>query len=281
MTSHRSDSQPKAAEPAKVVRLVDAKSARKEATPPSDGIRPTREGPWDPCRFQEYEVSPEFRKQIMMAKPPPADPSLFVETMPPTPVAEIVPPQLPELQETITLDPLAFQGIPLDKASPFEADEHTANPQTAAPVKTASGPSSVTESQPRGAQRVSPGLVRWLILVGALLGIVAGFVATRVHKQSGEPRLSSSVAGSDYIATSATPVNVQREPQTSEGTPGAVQASSSPVSDQQHAGVVERAQAKQAATSSKTTAKSSAIKHRAQPNKANPPEDSFPMSPDD
>jgi hypothetical protein len=93
MSNRRVDSRPRDADLAQVVRLVDAKSSRKEATPPDDGIRPTREGPWDPCRYQEYEVSPEFRQKIMAAKLPQVDPAIFLETMPPTRVAEILAPE--------------------------------------------------------------------------------------------------------------------------------------------------------------------------------------------
>lgn len=83
MTSQRLNSQPNPVEPQSIPRQAS------EPVLPKDGIRPTREGPWDPCRFQEYEVSPEFRRQIMSAKPPPADPRIFQDTLPSRGVSDL------------------------------------------------------------------------------------------------------------------------------------------------------------------------------------------------
>ena len=178
MTNQRSDSNPKQAEPAKVVRLVDAKSGRKEATPPDGGIRPTREGPWDPCRFQEYEVSPEFRQQIMSAKPPVVDPSIFMETMPPTPVAEIVPkgPRGDESQ-TVTFDPKEFSGNP--------ASSDTSAVGNPVPSSAAVSPASIkatTVEQPRTSQRKSALWIKALLVVGAVFGLAVGYAVAHYKK---------------------------------------------------------------------------------------------------
>jgi hypothetical protein len=87
MANRRSSSQLQIAEPNRALRLVESDSAP-VVDLPKDGIRPTRQGPWDPCRFQEYELSPEFRMQVMFAKLSPADPKIFQDTMPSTQVTE-------------------------------------------------------------------------------------------------------------------------------------------------------------------------------------------------
>jgi len=87
MANRHSSSQPKFAEPDRALRLVKSDGVP-AADLPKDGIRPTRQGPWDPCRFQEYVLSPEFRMQVMSAKLPPADPKIFQDTVPSTQVTE-------------------------------------------------------------------------------------------------------------------------------------------------------------------------------------------------
>jgi len=83
MSSQRSSTPFKAVKANAVTRQTDSPSAQNDTMPPKEGIRPTNEGPWDPHRFQKYEISPEFRRQIMAVKPPAADPRIFQDTPPP------------------------------------------------------------------------------------------------------------------------------------------------------------------------------------------------------
>ncbi len=88
MTQRHSPSHPPLAAPIRRLRLIERKRAKPELPPTPNGIRPTRTGPWDPCRFQEYELSPEFRRAVMLAKLPRADPTIFRDTLPPAKVTE-------------------------------------------------------------------------------------------------------------------------------------------------------------------------------------------------
>ncbi len=153
MTNSRSDSRAKPTEPAHVVRLVDAKSSRKEASPPDDGIRPTREGRWDPCRFQEYELSPEFRIQVMTAKPPPADPKLFAETFPPTKVADILTPEADPLGDRPGQPPSVSAGAPSTRPT-------------------------VTKPAREPQSRFTNG-IKLLVFVGVALGLIGAVLAAR------------------------------------------------------------------------------------------------------
>ena len=88
MTHRHSNSRSDRSVPPRALRLIQRRPSQTDASQQSDGIRPTRQGPWDPCRFQEYELSPEFRRQVMLAKLPPAAPNIFRDTIPPTQVTD-------------------------------------------------------------------------------------------------------------------------------------------------------------------------------------------------
>ena len=139
MTTQRSNSQPKLVERQNVLRLAGSRRSESAPALPKDGIRPTRKGPWDPCRFQEYEISPEFRRQIMLAKPPPADPRIFQDTPPPT-----------DLTATV---------------QPGSAAENARTVSNSMPVQRQTGRNI----------RVHGRLVQVLIVAGALLGLIAGY----------------------------------------------------------------------------------------------------------
>ncbi len=94
MMSRRLNYQQTPSESKDVAQFTDANGTQCEPRVPQVGIRPTRKGPWDPCRFQEYELSPEFRRQIMLAKPTPADPRIFEDTSPPAAVTLFSSPRL-------------------------------------------------------------------------------------------------------------------------------------------------------------------------------------------
>ena len=143
MTRQRQNSQPKPVVPQNSLQLADGRDARRESTLPKDGIRPTREGPWDPCRFQEYEVSPEFRRQIMLVKPPPADPRLFQDTLPPKDVSELT-------------------------------SSTEANQNLGASLPTEELPVS-SEQTPTPSVRRRGRIIAILVVSGALLGLISGY----------------------------------------------------------------------------------------------------------
>ena len=122
MANRHSSSQPKFAEPDRALGLV-----KSDCTPaadlPKDGIRPTRQGPWDPCRFQEYVLSPEFRMQVMSAKLPPADPKIFQDTVPSTQVTEIAA-SIPAPRRMRVFPMLALGGVLLGLAFGYGLSRH-------------------------------------------------------------------------------------------------------------------------------------------------------------
>ena len=246
MTSKRSDSQPKVTPPAKVVRLVDAQCARKEAVSASHGIRPTREGPWDPCRFQEYEISPEFRQQIMSAKPPAADPSIFVDTVPPKRVAEIL-----------------GQGVPAGLATTVAWD-------VVVPPMNAE---TVLDPAPRRMLPVRRRLVLALLLAGALVAMVLGFTVARSFGPNAlVPNVRPLVSASMALPAAALPSvdrrpNVGPAPVTASPTEGNALSSSTPQPS------IE--------PSVKRATKPSAPKTDGSRVKTRPASDSFPLQPDD
>jgi hypothetical protein len=117
MANRHSSSQPKFAEPDRALRLVKSDGVP-AADLPKDGIRPTRQGPWDPCRFQEYLLSPEFRMQVMSAKLPPADPKIFLDTSPPAEGTEIGSAHSDPLGTTVTT------GLTPRETSTLERRDH-------------------------------------------------------------------------------------------------------------------------------------------------------------
>jgi hypothetical protein len=287
MTNQRSDSNPKQAEPAKVVRLVDAKSGRKEATPPDGGIRPTREGPWDPCRFQEYEVSPEFRQQIMSAKPPVVDPSIFMETMPPTPVAEIVPkgPRGDESQ-TVTFDPKEFTGN-----SPGTDASAVGNPVPPSAAVSPAGIQATTVEQPRTSKRKSALWIKALLVVGAVFGLAVGYAVA--HYKNGGARADDAPAHlipkiPSNMAPPVPAASTRMERTSNVNTAAAQQpsakslpvASNSPLDTLGKMDVkTTRAAAEPGATSSKPV--QSSAKRNTGRAKGSPSDDSFPSTTDD
>ena len=129
MANRRSSSQPTFTEPDRALRLVKSDCAP-AADLPKDGIRPTRQGPWDPCRFQEYVLSPEFRMQVMSAKLPPADPNIFQDTIPSTHVTEIAA-SLPAPRRMRVFPMLALGGVLLGLACGYGFSQHrTRRPMT-------------------------------------------------------------------------------------------------------------------------------------------------------
>jgi len=129
MANRRSSSQPTFTEPDRALRLVKSDCAP-AADLPKDGIRPTRQGPWDPCRFQEYVLSPEFRLQVMFAKLPPADPKIFLDTVPSTQVTEIAA-SLHAPRRMRVFPMLALGGVLLGLACGYGLSRHrTRRPMT-------------------------------------------------------------------------------------------------------------------------------------------------------
>jgi len=259
MTNHRSDPRSKPTEAAKVVRLVDAKSARKEATPPNDGIRPTREGPWDPCRFQEYEISPEFRRQIMTAKPPPVDPAIFAETFPPTPIADVI-------HQVTPLDPLREEALGASGLS--EQPSATTN--------------SAVTSQPK-----STHWIKLLILIGTVLGLAAGFLVARLksHRVESREAIAPTVSMSKLLGTTPMPVKSviradARPPEiVSQETPSARQSPNpSPSNGLGKSDSVETKSKQGTVEPSKTT---TATKRHSPNVKSAASTESFPMSPEE
>jgi hypothetical protein len=122
MANRRSSSQPTFTEPDRALRLVNSDCAP-AADLPNDGIRPTRQGPWDPCRFQEYVLSPEFRMQVMSAKLPPADPKIFLDTVPSTQVTEIAA-SIPARRRMGVFPMLALGGVLLGLAFGYGLSQH-------------------------------------------------------------------------------------------------------------------------------------------------------------
>ena len=213
MTNHRSDSQSKLADVAKVVRLVDVKSARKEATPPFEGIRPTKQGPWDPCRFQEYEVSPEFRLQIMSAKPPPADPELFEESLIKAALPELAPSNIPVEFTGVAgseLIEVAGERSESKSAGVEDSSRSMADSLVSAPV-------AVPESRAPGFAKRST-RIKLIVMAGALLGLLIGYAVARSKSHESEstrgtvPLPAPSAAANLATRITSTPVgtNPQR-----------------------------------------------------------------------
>ncbi len=291
MTNHRSDSQSKLTDAAKVVRLVDVKSARKEATPPSEGIRPTKEGPWDPCRFQEYEVSPEFRLQIMTAKPPPADPELFAEPFAPTPVAELMQSELSgDMQKTTPFGPKDFQPISSENIG-FHADRDdvpSASTTDKVGLKSLSPPKFTNAT--RAPQSNPSRKIKALVLAGALLGLIAGFTVARFKKQgtglAASAIQSASMAVSVAPTTSLTGSIASPRSVIAAGETPAIASPQPTPQENTHQEVVSKAaaQARQVLVepgATNTQPKQSATKRAVPRSKNSQPTDSFPMSPDD
>ena len=128
-----------------------------------EGIRVQGDMPFDPYRFQTFEVTPAFRQRVLEAQLPLLEPrNSFLE----------LPPESHQRRHAGANDttiPDIADGTDAGLADPAV----TTNPSAlAAPSRLATGPSAAVEttSLPQG---------RWLV-AGALLLVVLGFVGTYV-----------------------------------------------------------------------------------------------------
>jgi len=199
MTNRRVDTPHDEAELAEVVRLMDAKSSRREPAPADDGIRPTREGPWDPCRYQEYEISPEFRRQLLSAKLPQVDPAIFAETLPPTRVGEILAPSAASEPQPSIAEPSAVArpspGQASAAAQPIAAAQSSpTQPYTDAQPSPRRANAAAQSSPVRAADRARRARVRRLLIVSTCIGLLIGFFAALSRKGPTRPAIATTEA---------------------------------------------------------------------------------------